>query len=486
MDIVKRVKEAFSGIYSEDTVTVGTDLKLITSKMVTEINNLSQFSTMDEPAIYEQLHVWEPDIGGGIDKMSSLVSRSFKEFYVKDAGSVMDDKEKKMIKLAADLSEIHDIHSMLEGFTEILYTQGNLFVPFDKDGSYTILPNKYVSIVDKEDRIGQTTTDIMRTSKILLLYENEPGLTTERFTDFIHIKYKTTPIFQKDLMGRTTFGMYSISPLQRLVLTTWWKRQTMIIDILWRWRNVPREHHKLDSTMFSLDRYTGSKSERLSSARTDAASAISTYIAALKDQKPDQGYVSLDNMSIEMVESKSKYMSTNALMEQLDEKTWVCLNIPQSVVNGKGTGSYASEMIISNYVSSKVIQIANKFKPIVLRLIRSRIKEIDPTLPVDRLDMKFELVMATNQLEVFREAAIMVTLNAFTDDEVREFLGFLPLTDDQRQKLINNIEEKTVNDVRQDVVRSDSKGDLTQPATPQSDLQRKSDIGERVARRAIG
>ena len=31
----------------------------------------------------------------------------------------------------------------------------------------------------------------------------------------------------------------------------------MIIDLLWRWSNVPREHHKLSSELFTLDKFEG-------------------------------------------------------------------------------------------------------------------------------------------------------------------------------------------------------------------------------------
>lgn len=477
-----KVRKIFSTLSSStDGISVVTPYASITADMVDYISKLSKFGDMDEDEIYEQMLIFEPDVGGGIDSMSTLVSESFKGFFIKSGESLSKD-EARCVELANDMTETMGIEDILEGFSETLITHGNLYVIPDS-GSVQVQPNKYVTLVDKKDDIGSLTLNrVITKANWFILFENDS--TKENVVvpmkDVVHIKYKATPIFQRDLKNRETYGVYSMSPLQRAVLPVWWKRQTMIIDVMWRWRNVPREHHKLDGSMFTLDKFSGSKSERITSATNAAQSAVNSYIANLKNQDPDQGYVTLDNVDIDVVKQKAGYMKTNELMSQLDEKTWMALNIPESIVNGKNTGSYASEIAISNYVSAKIIKIAKKFKPLILGMVRDRIREIDEDLPVNKLDIKYELIMATSKMELFRQAAIMASIGIFTETEIRELGNYMPLTEEMRNELVDPKRETSVEDKVSDAMRV---GDFPKaPDTPHSDEQRKSDPGERVSR----
>ena len=82
--------------------------------------------------------------------------------------------------------------------------------------------------------------------------------------------------------------------------------------------------------------------------------------------------------------------------------------------------------------------------------MRERIKKIDPTLPVQKLDIKFDLVLASSKLELFRELAIMASVGLFTDTELRELVGYMPLTDDQKKEMVKAMREKSINDVVRD------------------------------------
>ena len=83
----------------------------------------------------------------------------------------------------------------------------------------------------------------------------------------LHFTLDPTPMAVTDLLGRYTFGVWSISPLESLKQLILWKHQMLYTDILWRMRNVPREHHRLDLSVFSPDNYSGSIEERIARAR---------------------------------------------------------------------------------------------------------------------------------------------------------------------------------------------------------------------------
>jgi len=459
--------------------------KAITSELVGYLTQLSDFANMKDEEVQEQLYVWEPEVGGSFDRISTLIRQSFAGYYVKDAGMELDAGEKRMIELANELEDTVDYNSMRESLSEMLLMFGNVFILNNDDLSLTILPNKYCAILDEDTKMGTTSTSIIMNPKYLAF--NELGLfeldrrlyPMERIT---HLKYKSTPIFVKDNMGRETYGIYSVSPLTRTFISVWWKRQCQIIDVLLRWRNVPREHHQINAELFPLSMYPGTTAERQAAANADIDSFISRYINSLKSQMPDQGVVSTDNVKIGMIESKVNYLQSNELIAQLDSTIMAGLNVPQSMVNSSQAGSYASELVISNYVSSKVIQLAEKIKPVILNNIRARIKLIDPTLPVDRLDMKLELNLANSKLELWRTAAIMGSLGIFTDSEVRDMLGYEPLRADQRNFLINTSANTSSQESVANAVKGGSDRTPDYPETSESDVSHVKDEGENVYR----
>lgn len=483
----ERVKKMFS-MMGNSSPTISYDNKVtamrkISSTLIKYLIDLSSFHDMKEEEVYEQLFVWEPEIGGAVDRIGTLVGQSYQGLYLKGVEEVLDPKEKRTLELSNEIAEKIDVRSQMEALSRLLMIFGNVIVHWsDKEHTqYQILPNKYMTIVPSKDLIGNPTIDLLTTNDYYVFKEGTTNQIVYPKSTITHIKYDDTPVFVKDFSNRWTYGLYSISPVHRTVIPVWWKRQTMITDIMWRMRNVPREHHKIKSEMFSLDKYDGSISQRRTSAKSDATSTIQEYIESLETQMPDQGYVSLDSIDITPIDSKSAgYMKTNELIDQLDSKIWTALNVPASIVNGTTAGSYASELAVSNYVSAKVVQLSMKVRGIILECIRARVKQIDPALPVNKIDIKVELIMATSRLEIVREASIMASLGVFTDTELRDHMGWEPLTNDQREHLVQSSRVRTVGDTQRDVDRSTG---TNYPMTSHSDAQSKKDPSQLAERR---
>lgn len=473
----ERVKKMFS-MMGNSSPTVSYDdrvtaMRKVSNYLTRYLVDLSSFQDMKEEEVYEQLFVWEPEIGGAVDRIGTLVGQSYQGLYLTGVDKVEDPKEKRVLELATEFAGKSQVRSQMEALSRLLMIFGNVFIHWPSKSQYQILPNKYITLIPNKDMLNTPTTSLITDYSLVVFQEGLTDQKTYSKASITHIKYDDTPIFIKDFKGRWTFGLYSPSPVHRTVIPVWWKRQTMITDIMWRIRNVPREHHQLKSEIFSLDKYDGTFAQRRASAKAEAEAALSEYIASLEKQMPDQGYVSLDSITISPIDSKSAgYMKTNELIDQLDNKIWTALNVPASIVNGTTAGSYASELAVSNYVSAKVIQLAEKVKPVMLDMIKARIREIDSSLPVDKLEMKLELVMATSHLEIVREASIMATLGIFTDTELRDFLGWEALTDEQREQLVQVARARTQGDTQRDVDRSTG---LKYPDTPQSSEQQKRD-----------
>jgi len=497
-DQVTKVKAYFgfpgvyvSGISPPQEAPVGTTRAAMSKKITTKIASfmvgLSRWDEMSDAEVAEQCYQWEPEVGGAIDRMSTLVGQSFKGFVLNDVDKTESDLEKKMLKEAEKLWR--DLHgkNIAEMYTEMILIFGDLFLERKDNFGLSILPNRFVTVIENEGQLTTSLNTIMTDENILVFCERVTE--AQRLIpkeNFIHIKYKDTPVFATDLLGRSTWGMYSVSPVQRAILSTWQKRQTQIIDILWRWKMVPREIHSIDSTIFSSDKYTGTPAERRASAQADADVFLAQYSKMMEDQQPDQGYTILDTVKIDTLQAGKGgtigYMNSNDLIKQLDDKVWTALNVPKSVVTGESAGSYASELVVSNYVSEKVIQLAEKIRPVILENLRARLKAINGSYPVDELDMKLELNMATSKLEMFRQAAMMGSLNAFTQDEIREIVGFKPLTEKQKKDVVQS-GGKTPDEVGRDVGQMDPVNPKY-PETPESDGQHKRDASQATTMKA--
>lgn len=462
----------------------------IVNRSVNYLIGLSNFENFKEEEIYEQLWAWEPEVGGATDRMSSLVRQTFKGFKIVDHDKPVAEEHKKLLKYARLVSEQMKWLDIIEMYADLLVTQGNVFIDIRPPPgqrialTYKIIPNKMTTLVDKYHQVGNNDLQLITEGNYLVLKEMMSDQQVLGPGEFIHIKYKNTPIFTRDSRGRVTYGIYSISPIHRTIIPIWQKRQTSIIDMLYRWKMIPRELHSVDATMFDLNQYPGTPQQKMEAAQAAATAYLTSYNQGLENQGPDEGYVALSSVEISIIESKAnQYMNPNQLIDQLDKKVWTSLNIPESVVNGSSRGSYASELVTSNYVSGKATQLAEKIRPAILKQIRDRIALMDKSLPVHELDIHLELDMATNQLEKFRTAAIMATLNCFTRTEIRKILGYEALDEKDEAQIINvkGGLGNSINDVNASTGSGGASGEQN-PDTPHSDQAHTTDPGQSAAR----
>lgn len=480
----EKVRALFSSFKGSNTSGTAA-AKGIVNQIVNWVISISRFDLLSNADVYEQIYVYEADAGGGIDKVASMVANSFKYFYIPDAGDELDEVEiemadaansmftgttpqaalegsttgqdagakklkkvspgvanaktpveKKMVSKADHLFNDLNVKEDIEAFTEIMITHGDLILTYDEEDPSVlcIQPNKNAAFVDDLSRLESSDNSIPITrDNYLVMNEKQPTEQTYGPGEFIHVRYKKTPVWQTDSQGRDTFGVYSISPLQRAVLPVWQKRQMSIIDILWRWASIPKQHHKIASDMFALQKYQGATwQQKGDAASTEALKYLKQHSEAMRDLMPDQGITSLDTVTIDMIEPTStSYVKPNEMINQLTDQVLSAINVPQSLGLGSSTASFASELILATYTSEKIIQLANKIKPVILESIKLRLLVINPAFPVDSLDIKIDHTMAISRLEMFRVFAIMVNSGLFSEAELRESVGFEQLRADQ-------------------------------------------------------
>ena len=480
MGIFDRVRRLFAKMDVEIPPDAKATGKKITNDSVSYLIALSDFSSMDEEDIYEQLFIWEPEVGGSMDRISTMVGNSFKGFFIDSVDGKLDPSEVELVSLSNSMAKKIQIKNIFRAICDIGVMHGNVFIIENKDLSLSILPNKKCTLIDDKKRLESSSSSSLITTGTYLIVD-EGNKDTQMIYgpgEFYHIKYSDTPVFIKDSKGRETYGVYSPSPLHRAIIPIWWKRQTEIIDILWRWRNVPREHHKIDAEMFSLDKYNGDLDTRRTNSRNEATRFVDEYLESIKNRVPDQGYATLSTVDIGIVEPKSSgYMNTNELIEQLSKNVWTTLNIPSSIVNGEGASSYASELMLSNYVTEKILEWAERIAWVVCENMKKRMAAVSPSYPVDNLDIKLELIMASTKLEIFRQAAIMAGMGVYTDTEIRKETGYDRLTEDQLEYVVNN----AIGIIK--TATNDGGDGTSSPETSHSRMQHPTDPGERMARK---
>jgi hypothetical protein len=419
--------------------------KVVAAQMTTaNLNNyiakMSNFDALKDDQVFEQMYKHEGDIGSGIDRVSTLVSESFKGVYTKDVGVELEANEAACLADAKKIYESMRVDNLAESYSEVIMKNGNLYIDYRDKLSPSILPNQYVTFIPDMKYKNMSSQMLFTDPKYLIVNERlDPKFESEviKREEYIHVKYKDTPVMAFDNLNRQTFGIYSISPLHRCIIPVWWKRQMLMIDTLLRSKLVPKEHHQILSDMFTLDNYSGTVEEQHAKQAADVQVFISNYIKAIKEQAVDQGYVTLDTIDIKSISSDMKYTEPNDLIKQIQGDIYTGLNVPSSMVNGKDAGSYASELVISNYVSSKVIQLAKKVKYVILQMIRDRLLLINASYPVEIIDIKLELTLAMSKLEAFRQLSLMVAAGVFTMDEIRAAVAYEALTEEQKELVIS-------------------------------------------------
>ena len=419
-----------------------------TAALVSYINAINKFHTWTRDQTYENLYINEAPIASAVDSYAVMVSEAYNYIdakYVNKSQSFLKKIKEKLLlgdksltdQMTFEANEIANdmnIEEVYESYAAIAMMNGNAFIEKKKNLSLSVIPNARVTILDKRSRLNQASVDIndlITEANFLVIDE---GLSTERILNkdqFFIIKFRETPLLVEDAKGRYTFGIYSISPLRRAIVPVWYKNTAIANDALWRNKAVPREHHQLSADAFSDKFYQGTPTARIAAAQSAALNALSDYKTAMSSQAPDQMYITLDNVTIDVVEPTStSYMRANELIEQMNQETYSAMNLPQSVVKGVSGSNYASELIISSYTSTKVKQMAKKISNVLLVVIKERLLVINGKFPVDQLDIKISFTLANSRLEQFKIAQVMASMGTYYANEIREVTDHEPLPDE--------------------------------------------------------
>ena len=109
---LKKSKKQFSKL-AELSLTSGkiNASRKITSQLVAHIVEMSKFEEMKQEEVNEQLYKWEPEIGGSIDRIATLVTEAYQGFVIKRVPDAIDVENIKKDELpdGGDQANVDDV-----------------------------------------------------------------------------------------------------------------------------------------------------------------------------------------------------------------------------------------------------------------------------------------------------------------------------------------------------------------------------------------
>jgi len=435
-------------------------------------------------ATYQSFLKTDPELNNAVTRLALLTSYAYKGIYIK-AGVKLEETERLLLQRATEAANDFDFRGRFFSLGKRLLRDGDAFyvVAFDDVGVQQIkpLPITKLTIVEDEKQIGDASAKIQE-EKIYVLNEMQPDV-EQRFPEnenqrVFHFSIDNEAEEVRDSLHRWTFGVWSESPLECLRTSLLWKQAVRIADVLWRYRNVPREVHQLDTSMFVPEKYAGANYEEQIQKATAAAEAyLKDYASKISKKKVDQGYVVGSNVKqIYYVEpQKTTYSAPNDLVEQINK------TIREGVGAYEiGKGTYATELVIASYVILMPDHLAYKIKRELLELLRLHLKKKfkTPDEELAKLDIRLSLVLDILKGELVRQMAILAATGTQTIDELRAYIGEDPITDEQLSRLVQITGKGRTGQYAQTLLDilalTGRQVEPTEPVTPQSARERKS------------
>lgn len=171
-----------------------------------------------------------------------------------------------------------------------------------------------------------------------------------------------------DIMGRATFGVWSISPLESLKAMIRWKFQSIRDDVAWRHANVPRFDHTVDmSAVLDINDYTGSTDERITSAQAAGQDLLDAYRDSLITDDSasiypgrdvdvtmdvDQGFIHDDLIKIAQVGGHNTYADCLPIVQKVDQSIAAKLGVPLSALGYEEGSTYAIGRVTVTFMNT--------------------------------------------------------------------------------------------------------------------------------------
>ena len=422
--------------------------------------------------LYDALVDKDPELAGTLDDMSALVVTYYKGIYL-DLGEdkAESTEETELIKRIKQLEQDYDFRDYLEAVVHGAIKYGDMLTTKAvktalKNGEArrvpdpVFLPRPYLSFSKKRTTEWMQQTFLQRPKWIGVNRYQLSGqifIGNERVKWYRYVPMKRTKdkvivpaqvlhysvrnhgILEFDQYNNLNMNVISKSPLKALELSVQWKRQAILMDMLWRESNVPFLHHKVDLSAYDPTRMPGATQEAKIAKSKDLARAdLVDYQEGQANRASDQGLVTASTTEIQYVEPRTQsYADPNPSLGQINNSINSRLGALQRVKDKSGGGSYAADLLMSSITEPRLRVLAFKFLKILENYIREFLmvetqfkKEL-----LSKVKIRTNLILPHERLDRAREGLFMDQSKAFLKDEIRDVQGHLPLSKKEREQL---------------------------------------------------
>ena len=393
---------------------------------------------------YREFMRKDPEMRNTVDKMALLAQYGYKGVTINNDEEDVSDDEIKMLRKANRVADELDFRTLFYTLAKKAIRDGDVafvtaFAPKVGIQQIQMLPSNQLTILDDLNQLEKAHIPAQHGNYYVLnelfpmrrqiFWNGEPGRKVYK----VGLDNLAEGIY--DNITRYTFGIWSESPLESLKTRVLWKQAILLTDVLWRYRNVPRERHKLDTSMFVPENFSGAtRDAQIANAMTAAQAYVKQYADDISNKTPDQGYIYGSNV-LEMgyMESKSmNYAEPNGVIDQINA------SIREGLGGyNVGQGTYATELVTASYVVLLPDFVGYKIKRVLRDVLRNHmILAYNYSLEdVLKLDIKVNLILDILQGELARQIAVLAAAGVETTDELRGRLGDSPATKKQKEEL---------------------------------------------------
>ena len=404
--------------------------------------------------LYNRMVKRDSELNSAINKMAMLVERSY-QGIVLHPGKDLSTEEQSMLDLAKIKARKLQFEKRFYTIARRLLIDGDVIIVKNlKQNRLNFLPMELMTALNDISQQAapgnpNTLTDIWSGPPGVYIFNESSGSSAWKLykpSEIMHVALSNDAEMVVDNQGRTTWGIWSQSPMEALRPIIFWRLSTIVNDMIWRKLYLPREHHEIDLTdVLDPSQYPGDTiTERRTAALVAGSKAIDDYIAKLKNQMPDQGYVTpkvagpdgkdRSSVNVSIIEPKSTtYVSPNELLLQLGQEISDAF-FTKTVSETKA--SYSAELVAASVEQLMAEFLAERVKEYLLDLL---IEALGNPPNAEDLDIKLQLILPKDMESLARQVAVLAAANIYTINEMREVLGMDPLTDDDRKLLEEEI-----------------------------------------------
>ena len=383
---------------------------------------------------------------------ASIAHASYRGIYIRPKDVYTDSELEKAeidcVNEAIKFCEDYNIQDMFYAAAWNVIQFGDYVEVFSVDSSGVTdvmsLPIDRVTIVEEMNQLNKSNeedSEFITEKNIYVINEDEENHRKTYLSDsVVHVSFNSRGQYRRDKNGRLTYGVWSKPPIYVLNTLVDWKRQSIVTDIKWKRRSVPREHWKLDVNTVTPDGFEGTKDEKIAKATEETTKILDGFKSVVDQPQPDQSVITTSSVECDVLEPKSTtYNDPNETIRQINGFLGTPLGVPEAFLGGK-IESFAGTTMSALFSEMRMDVLCKKIAKEYEKMVRAHVAMVYPKYNkdgdsvVNRLKIRVDSSLNQVLLEKTRVAMMMVGMGLFTKEEIRGVMGYSGIAQNPYEK----------------------------------------------------